>query len=199
MSVKNVLPVVGIMMLAVSAYAMSRPAVSQPAAPSSSSFMSQTPTKSTSETTQFTNPTGEQFTNPSPSSSTPSNLARSPNTLAPTPAPVIASPFTHQQTANGSTTAMPNSMNMQQFDNFVFNRWDANNDGTINRNEWNAINPNWFGTPLAGFNTADSNQNGIVEPSEVQNLFANNNQMFSFYDTNNDGVIDATEATRIPQ
>lgn len=105
----------------------------------------------------------------------------------------------HLQTANGTTIAMPSNMNQQQFDAFAFSRWDANNNGTLSRAEWRAINPSWFGTPLSSFNTVDANRNGIVDRAEVSSMFTNNNQMFSFYDTNHDGIIDSTEATRIPQ
>jgi hypothetical protein len=97
-----------------------------------------------------------------------------------------------------TTVTTPSNMNSQQFSSFATSRWDTNRNGVLSRPEWNSINPSWFsGTARSSFNALDRNHNGTLDSMELQTVFSNSS-FFQMFDANGDGVIDSTEAARIP-
>jgi hypothetical protein len=114
-----------------------------------------------------------------------------------------------QATGGGSTNAVggtggnitvtpPPNMNSQQFSTFATGRWDTNGNGSISRSEWSVISPSWFGTvPMGSFDSLDSNRNGTLSSTELQAVFSDSS-LYQRYDTNGDGIIDGSEAVRIP-
>jgi hypothetical protein len=94
----------------------------------------------------------------------------------------------------------PSNMSSPQFDTFVTKRWDTNGDGIVSRSEWDRGAPSWFGSHTVSegtFRTWDENNNGILEPTEMQGFFSTSG-LFPLYDRNGDGVIDSSEAAAIP-
>jgi hypothetical protein len=152
--------------------------------PSGTSAITSSPSSS-SNPTNTTNTIGGGTTNTNTVGSTPSNQT-------------IGQPGA---TGFGSSRlATPSNMNSSQFDQLVTSRWDTNGDGVVSRSEWNRAIPGWFGssnTNVGAFGSWDRNNNGLLDSGELSPFFGNS-RLYQLYDTNGDGVIDETEAARIP-
>jgi hypothetical protein len=99
----------------------------------------------------------------------------------------------------GNAPAVPLNMNRQQFNDFVVSRWDMNGTTTITPQNWDTISPAWFGTGNAPpFSAIDTNNDGILEPAELQSYLDKNPALFDKFDTNHNGTIDGAEGSQIP-
>lgn len=96
-------------------------------------------------------------------------------------------------------TAAPADMDSRQFDDYLSERWDADNNGTISSTEWNQASPAWFGdgnNDMGDFTDWDTNANGALDTNEFRNMSATTG-VYGIYDTDGNGVIDGTEAGRM--
>ncbi|HRQ59913.1 MAG TPA: hypothetical protein PLO23_00095 [Alphaproteobacteria bacterium] len=93
----------------------------------------------------------------------------------------------------------PRNMNSQTFRTYASNRWDTDRDGVVSRAEWDTTVPSWYGSTAARpFNTWDANNNGTLESTELMRMF-DTSDLYRRYDINGDGVIDDSEATKMPK
>ncbi len=131
-----------------------------------------------------------------------SNAPASPGNFNTTPQAGDNTTVPNMHTNTDTTaTGMPHNMDARQFGTYTTTRWDMNGDGVINRAEWTAARPHWFGSNnqrARTFAAWDTNRNGSLDAREIQSIFSNSD-LYSRYDRNGDGVIDGVEAGKIPQ
>jgi Ca2+-binding EF-hand superfamily protein len=108
-------------------------------------------------------------------------------------------------------------LDSQEFNSYVYNRWDRNGDGFVSPDEWEGNYIRWYKTPInAEFKTYtywDKDGNGRLDPQEFDTVMTTTklyktwdtnaddiiesneyaNSTFAFYDQNNDGMISAEE------
>lgn len=114
-------------------------------------------------------------------------------------APIAPSYGLSGSVSGQSTGVIPPNMSQTQFSTYATQSWDTNSDGMISVPEWTAANRTWFGpkVTLSDFRTWDRNRNGQLDATEVNNFFTRSN-LYASYDVDGNGVIDQSEAARIP-
>ncbi len=90
-------------------------------------------------------------------------------------------------------------LDSQEFNSYVYNRWDRNGDGFVSADEWEGSYVRWYGAPAnAEFKTYtywDKDGDGRLDPQEFDTVISTT-KLYKAWDTNADDLIESNEYAR---